>query len=153
VKQFRFKRKFNFNRYRKPNMGRGSRLIQYFISLVAAAGEVVWSWEHGDLAAAVRNLDKTLKEIGGKIDVKRCQKVVLLMIEHRQGRNVYACESRNTAIDQLYSFVEEHWNEMPEEVGPIPADRREAIEIYFEEKQGRESYEILTLPVHPAIRL
>lgn len=34
-----------------------------------AAGEVVRSWDHGDLAEAVRNLDKTLKEVNAKVSV------------------------------------------------------------------------------------
>ena len=40
---------------------------------------------------------------------------------------------------------------MPEDVGLIPRERQEAIEIYFHEKLGRESYEILTLPVQHTI--
>lgn len=149
VKPLRFKRKLKFYRYKRPSfvMGKSSRLLQYFISLLVAAGEVVRSWDHGDSAQAVRNLDKTLKEINANVCVKRRQKIVVLIIEHRHGRNVHLCESQDVAIDQLYAFVEEYWNEIPEDVGLIPMNQQEAIEIYFHEKLGRESYEILTLPV------
>ncbi|MGA2227489.1 MAG: hypothetical protein ABSH41_23885 [Syntrophobacteraceae bacterium] len=131
---------------------KGTRLIRYCLKLIAAAKEVVGNWDQGDLAAAVRNLDATLKEIEAKIGAKRRQMIVLI-IEYRSGRNVYVCESENVAIAQLHRFVEEYWNEMPESLGKIPANRQEAIKAYFEKQCGNESYEMLTLPVLPATTL
>lgn len=151
MKPLRIKRRFKFNRYKRPsfNMGKSSRLFQYFVNLLVAAGEVVRNWDHGDLAEAVRNLDKTLKEVNGNVSVMPRRKIVLLIIEHCGGRNIYVCESQDTAIDRLYSFVEKYWYETPEDFGDIPTNQRAAIRAYFEEKDGRESYEILTLPVLP----
>ena len=125
---------------------KGTRLIRYCLKLIAAAKQVVNNWDQGDLAAAVRNLDATLQEIEARMGEKGRQ-VIVLIIEYRNGRNVYVFESENIAIAQLYSFVKEYWNEMPENFGKIPLNRQEAIRAYFEEKDGRESYEILTLPV------
>jgi hypothetical protein len=127
---------------------KGTRLIRYCLKLLAAAKEVVGNWDQGDLAAAVRNLDATLKEIETKIGAKRRQ-IIVLIIEHRKGHNVYVCESDDVAIAVLYGFVEEYWHEMPEDFGKIPMNRQEAIKAYFEEKCGDESYETLTLPVLP----
>jgi hypothetical protein len=75
----------------------------------------------------------------------------VLIIEHRHGRNVYVCESEDIAAAELYRFVEEYWNEMPEDFGKIPLSRQEAIKVYFEEKDAEESYEMLT--VLPTITL
>ena len=131
---------------------KGTRLIRYCLKLLAAAKEVVNNWDQGDLAAAVRNLDATLKEIETKIGAKRHQ-ITTLIIEHRNGRNVYVCESEDEAIAQLHSFVGEYWNEMPEDFGKIPTNRQKAIEAYFEEKCGDESFEMLTLPVLSTLTL
>jgi len=132
---------------------KGTRLIRYCLKLLAAAKEVVGNWDQGDLAGAVRNLDATLKEMSEtKMGAKRRQ-VIVLIIEHRNGRNVYVCESEDVATAQLYRFVEEYWNEMPESLGKVPMNRDAAIEAYFEEKCGDESYEMLTLPVLPTITL
>ena len=131
---------------------KGTRLIRYCLKLLAAAKEVVGNWDQGDLAAAVRNLDATLKEIEAKIGAKRRQ-IIVLIIEYRNGRNVYVCESEDVAIAQLYSFVGEYWKEMPEDFGRIPTNRDAAIKAYFEEKCGEESFEILTLPVLPILTL
>jgi len=128
---------------------KGTRLIRYCLKLLAAAKEVVSNWDKGDLAAAVRNLDATLQEIEAKISVKQ-RLIIVLIIEYRNGRNVYVCESQDEATAQLYSFVEEYWNEMPEDFGRIPMNRQEAIKAYFEEKDGNESFEMLTLQVLPA---
>ncbi len=125
---------------------KGTQLIRYCLKLITAAKEVVRNWDQGDLAAAVRNLDATLKEIEARMGEKGRQ-VIVLIIEYRNGRNVYVCESEGVAIAQIYSFVKEYWNEMPEDFGKIPLNRQEAIRAYFEEKDGRESYEMLTLPV------
>ncbi len=127
---------------------KGTRLIRYCLKLLAAAKEVVSNWDNGNLAAAVRNLDSTLKEIETKIGAKR-RHLIVLIIEYRNGRNVYLCESENVAIGQLYRFVKEYWNEMPEDFGKIPMNRQEAIKAYFEQKDGEESYEMLTLPILP----
>lgn len=144
MKPFKLKRRFKFYQGKWP---KGPRLFQYFYHLLVAAGEVVRSWDQGDLAEAVRNLDKTLKEIDGKMSVNRRQKIVLLVIDHRHGRNFYVCESQDIAIAQLHRFVGQYWNEMPETIGMLPMNREDAIEIYFEEKHGKESYEIMTLQV------
>jgi hypothetical protein len=124
------------------------RLFQGCNRLLAAAKRVVSNWEHGDLAAAVRYLDLSAREIEDEIDEK-LREVIVLIIEHRNGRNVYACEHEGRAIDELYFFVSEYWSELPIDVGEIPSARQEAIEIYFEQKDGEESYEIMTLPVFP----
>ena len=113
--------------------------------LLAAAKQVVSNWEHGDLAAAVRDLDFSINEIEGKV-TERPRDVILLIIEHRHGRNLYACEDMERAIDELYQFVEEYWHEMPGEVGEIPSEKLDAIEIYYREKDGEESHEIQALP-------
>ena len=112
--------------------------------LLAAAKQVIANWEHGDLAAAVRNLDFSIKEIQGLVPKDR-RDVILLIIEHRHGRNFYACEDAGRAMDELYEFVEEYWNEMPAEIGEIPSDKLKAIEQYYKEKEGKESYEMQAL--------
>jgi len=114
--------------------------------LLAAAKQVVSNWEHGDLAAAVRELDFRIEEIEGKV-TERSRDVILLIIEHRHGRNSYACEDSDRAIDELYEFVSEYWHELPGEVGKIPSEKLDAIEIYFQEKDGAESYEMQALPL------
>jgi len=114
--------------------------------LLAAAKQVIANWEHGDLAAAVRNLDFSIKEIQGLVPKDR-RDVILLIIEHRHGRNFYACEDAGRAMDELYEFVEEYWNEMPAEIGEIPSDKLKAIELYYKEKEGEESYEMEVLPL------
>jgi hypothetical protein len=114
--------------------------------LLAAAKQVISNWEHGDLAAAVRNLDLSIKEIEGKV-TERPRDVILLTIEHRHGHNFYACEDAGRATDELYEFVEEYWHEMPAEIGEIPSDKLKAIELYYKEKEGEESYEMEVLPL------
>ncbi len=114
--------------------------------LIAAAKEVFECWETGDLAAAVRNLHVSMKEIDGDVD-KQPREVVILIIEYHNGRNVYACEHEDRAIDELYFFVEEYWAELPGDVGKIPSEKLDAIEIYFQEKDGEESYEMQALPL------
>jgi hypothetical protein len=150
VKRLKTKAKLMFyqgKRRRVPfPLEKGTRLIRYCLQLLAAAKEVVGNWDKGGLAVAVRNLDATLKEIETKIGAKRRQ-IIVLIIEHRKGRNVYVCESEDVAIAELYRFVEEYWNEMPEDFGRVPTNRGEAIKAYFEEKCGDESYETLNLPV------
>jgi hypothetical protein len=152
VKPLKTKDKFMFyqgKRRRVPfPLEKGTRIIRCCLKLIAAAKEVVGNWDQGDLAAAVRNLDATLKEIEAKISVKQRQ-IIVLIIEYRNGRNIYVCESERIATAQLYKFVEEYWNEMPEDFGKIPTNRQEAIKVYFEQKCGDESYEILTLPILP----
>jgi hypothetical protein len=122
------------------------RLFQGCDRLLAAAKRVVSNWEHGDLAAAVRYLDISAREIEGEIHEK-LREVIILIIESRNGRNVYAYEHEDRAIDELYSFVSQYWHELPGDVGEIPSEQEDAIEIYFQEKDGEESYEILTLPI------
>ena len=112
--------------------------------LLAAAKQVVSNWEQGDLAAAVRNLDLSVKEIEGKV-AEKPRDVVLLVIEFRNGRNFFACEDTGRATDELYEFVAEYWNEMPADVGKIPSEKLNAIEMYFQEKDGEESYEMQAL--------
>lgn len=114
--------------------------------LLAAAKQVVSNWEQGDLAAAVRNLDSSIKQIEGKI-TERPRDVILLVIEFRNGRNFFACEDSDRAIDELYEFVEEYWHELPGDVGEIPSGKLDAIEMYFQEKDGEESYEMQILPL------
>ena len=150
MERLKIKRKFKFYRGKWLKgpfpLEKGTRLIRYCLKLVAAAKEVVGNWDKGDLAAAVRNLDATLQEIEAKISVKQRQ-IIVLIIEYRNGRNIYVCESEHIAVVQLYRFVEEYWNEMPVGFGKIPLSRQEAIKTYFEEKDGEESFEILTLPI------
>jgi hypothetical protein len=38
---------------------------------------------------------------------------------------------------------------LPGEIGKIPSEKLDAIEIYYKEKEGEQSYEIMTLPVFP----
>ena len=150
MERLKIKRKFKFygGKWLKGPfpLEKSTRLLQYCFKLLVAAGEVVNNWDKGDLAAAVRNLDATLKEIDAKMSVKRRQ-IIVLIIEYHNGRNIYVCESEKRAIGELYSFVGEYWNEMPMDFGKIPMNRQEAIKTYFEEKDGGESFEILTLPV------
>lgn len=156
MKRLKTKGKFMFypGKCRKVSfpLEKGTRLIRYCLQLVAAAKEVIVNWDHGDLAGAVRNLDATLKQIETKMGTKR-RHITVLIIEYRSGRNVYVCESEYVAIAQLHRFVEEYWNEMPEDFGKIPTNRQEAIKAYFEKQCSNESYEILTLPVIPTRRL
>jgi hypothetical protein len=128
-------------------MERDVRLFRGCDRLLVAAKSVVSNWEHGDLAAAVRYLDLSVKEIEDEADEKS-REVIVLIIEHRNGRNVYACEHEERAIDELYSFVSEYWHELSGDVGKIPSEKRNAIEIYFQEKDdGEESYEIQKVPI------
>jgi hypothetical protein len=117
--------------------------------LLAAAKQVIANWEHGDLAAAVRNLDLSIKEIEGLVPKDR-HDVTLLIIEFPNGRNFFACEDGGRAIDELFEFVQEYWHEMPADVGKIPSEKLDAIEMYFQEKNGEESYEMQALPLLPA---
>jgi len=71
--------------------------------------------------------------------------VILLIIEFPNGRNFFACEDGGRAIDELYEFVSEYWHEMPAEIGEIPSDKLKAIELYYREKEGKESYEMQVL--------
>ena len=112
--------------------------------LLAAAKRVISNWEQGDLAAAVRNLDLSIKEIQGLVPKDR-RDVILLVIEFPNGRNFFACEDAGRATDELYEFVEEYWHEMPAEIGEIPSDKLKAIELYYKEKEGEESYEMEVL--------
>ena len=114
--------------------------------LLEAAKQVVANWEHGDLAAAVRNLDLSIKEIQGLVPEDR-RDVILLIIEFPNGRNFFACEDSERAIDELYEFVSEYWHELPGDVGKIPSEKLDAIEMYFQEKDGEESYEMQALPL------
>ena len=114
--------------------------------LLEAAKQVVANWEQGDLAAAVRNLDFCIKEIQGLVPEDR-RDVILLIIEFPNGRNFFACEDGGRAIDELYEFVSEYWHEMPAEIGEIPTDKLKAIELYYKEKEGEESYEMEVLPL------
>jgi hypothetical protein len=52
-------------RWRKTafTLGKGARVFQYCLKLLVAAREVIRSWESGDLAAAVRNLETVVGEI------------------------------------------------------------------------------------------
>jgi hypothetical protein len=45
---------------------KGARLLPHTLKLLVAAREVIRSWENGDLAAAVRNLEAVIKEIEAK---------------------------------------------------------------------------------------
>jgi len=47
-------------------LGKGARLLPHTLKLLVAAKEVIRSWENGDLAAAVRNLEAVIKEIETK---------------------------------------------------------------------------------------
>jgi len=114
--------------------------------LLAAAKQVIANWEHGDLAAAVRNLDQSIKEIEGKA-TERPPDVILLVIEFPNGRNFFACEDGERAIDELYEFVNQYWHEMPADLGPIPSEKLKAIELYYKQKEGEESYEMQILPL------
>ena len=114
--------------------------------LLAAAKQVVSNWEQGDLAAAVRDLDQSIQEIEGKV-TERPPDVILLIIEFPNGRNFFACEDVSRANDELYEFVEEYWHEMPAELGKIPSDKLKAIELYYKEKEDKESYEMQALPL------
>ena len=112
--------------------------------LLAAAKQVVSNWEQGDLAAAVRDLDSSIKEIQGLVPQDR-REVILLVIEFPNGRNFFACEDTGRATDELYEFVAEYWHEMPAEIGEIPSDKLTAIELYYKEKESKESYEMQAL--------
>jgi hypothetical protein len=114
--------------------------------LLEAAKQVVANWEQGDLAAAVRNLDLSIKEIQGLVPKDR-RDVILLIIEFSNGRNFLACEDMERAIDELYEFVSEYWRDLPGDVGKIPPEKLDAIEIYYKEKGGEESYEMQALPL------
>lgn len=114
--------------------------------LLATAKQVIANWEHGDLAAAVRNLDQSIQEIEGYVH-ERPRDVVLLIIEFPNGRNFFACEDSDRATDELYEFVQEYWHEMPHDLGEIPSDKLAAIEMYYREKGGEESYEMQVLPL------
>ena len=114
--------------------------------LLAAAKQVVSNWEQGDLAAAVRDLDFCIKEIESKVP-KESRDVILLIMKFRNEQDFLACEDGDRAVDELYEFVEKYWHEMPADVGKIPSEKLDAIEMYYKEKEGEESYEMLILPL------
>jgi hypothetical protein len=122
------------------------RLFQGCNRLLTAAKRVVTNWEQGDLAAAVRYLDLSAREIEDDVDETH-REVLVLIIEHRNGHNIHVCESEDRAYDELYDFVKDYWYEMPKAIGAIPEDRDLAIQIYFEQKVGEETYEIQSLPI------
>ena len=63
----------------------------------------------------------------------------------------FAVSYISNKLNVIYLYTEEETaspvNELPGDVGNIPSERLDAIEIYFQEKDGKESYEILTLPI------
>lgn len=56
--------------------------------------------------------------------------VVVLIIDHKHGTNLYVCENRKVADQECYKFVQEYWTEaVPDE--PMPDDPEEAIDMFF----------------------
>lgn len=81
--------------------------------------------------------------------------IQILMIHHRHGVNVDACATEAGVTEQLYKYVEEYWSDLDDGCGPppLPADRQEAIDQYFErfndELGADEYYEIEQVPLLP----
>ena len=58
-------------------------------------------------------------------------KIYLAMIEHDYGVNLYAAATEQELEDKIFSFVEMWWP--AEDLGPIPENKGEAIQIYFDD--------------------
>ena len=58
------------------------------------------------------------------------------IITHRHGDDAYFGWTLKEVEEQVLEFVKEYWNEVSN--GPIPDDREEATEQYFEANQGHE---------------
>lgn len=71
----------------------------------------------------------------------RTSKVYVTSIEHKHGTNFYVNRSKQGAVNALYDYVEEWWDEaVPAGCGPISDyDKATAIEMYFE-NNGYESW-------------
>ncbi len=74
-------------------------------------------------------------------------KVTVLAIQHEYGSTVEAYASYELAEAALYSWVKEYWSQVGDL--PIPEDRKEAIELYFESSQD-ESYDLEEVSVQGA---
>ena len=63
----------------------------------------------------------------------------------------FAVSYISNKLNVIYLYTEEETaspvNELPGDVGKIPSERLDAIEMYFQEKLGEESYEIQALPL------
>jgi hypothetical protein len=58
--------------------------------------------------------------------------VVVTVVSHRHGDNVYVNATEDGARQTLLAYVTEWWNEVEDQVGPMPADPAEAIRAYFD---------------------
>lgn len=58
------------------------------------------------------------------------------IITHKHGDNAYFGWTSEEVEKQVLEFVKEFWNEVSK--GPIPEDRKEAMEEYFDAHQGHE---------------
>ena len=78
--------------------------------------------------------------------------VWITVISHRHGTNVYANATELGARDALFAYVVQEWapEGLFEKHGPIDnlsTDR--AIELYFEEMQDQEDWEVEKVTVGP----
>lgn len=79
-------------------------------------------------------------------------RVFVTSIEHRHGTNVYANATEAGALDALYAYVDQEWESegLLEKEGPIDNFSTEkAIELYFEEMEDSETWDVLKEEVGP----
>ena len=62
--------------------------------------------------------------------------IVTLVIEHKNGMNLYPCATEALAKLTLYAWVTEYWQSET----PMPESQDEAIRVYFEENGYEESW-------------
>lgn len=65
------------------------------------------------------------------------QAVTVLIVNHKHGQNVWVCENRKVADQELYDYVVDNWDD---EEGPVPKDIQEAIDEYFDGQVSGEEW-------------
>ena len=58
--------------------------------------------------------------------------VWVLVIEHRYGFNHYVNKTKEGMLSTLASYCEEWWDELDPEVGLLPSEQQEVIDVYFD---------------------
>jgi hypothetical protein len=85
-----------------------------------------------------------------KIEMKAIKNVVILIVEHDHGVDVWAHSTKDKAEESLEEYVRSWWDEEIED-NPIPTDRWEAITEYFEEMES-ECWRITELEIDRTTR-
>lgn len=67
--------------------------------------------------------------------------VWIATVSHDNGKNIYASETEKGAVNQVYDYVKENWNNVGGSMD-CPEDQDYAIEEYFDFLSGEEDYAI-----------